>query len=97
MASIVVSPHNINDHFSAVELFLNSFFNDAFVLNPVTLVLENDTYRITYTKTGVSYHMTITPLSPTIDCKEYHLINPNEASLGGTPIVPQGFRILSQE
>jgi hypothetical protein len=97
MTEIIVTPHNINDYFSNVELVLNSYFNDALVVKPMTIVLENDTYRITYTKQGVSYRMTIKVLSPTLDSKRYNLTtNATVEQMGGKPLTPQLFNILQR-
>jgi hypothetical protein len=94
--SINLTPSIIDNYFSEMELYLNSFFDSSFSIKPVHLILENDTYRITYEKTGVRYTMSIDVLSPTIDNKKYRLrYNNVEASRFRTPLTPVSFSIES--
>ena len=62
--SIKITPKNINDYMSEIELFLNSFYDSTFLPNPSKITLYNDNCKITYEKHHVKYNLTLTILSP---------------------------------
>jgi hypothetical protein len=93
---IAVTCENIDNYFSEMELYLNSYFDSSYSVNPERLILENDTYRITYVKNGTIYSMSIDILSPSIDTKEYTLTYEGEfKDKLRKPMNPMSFKITA--
>jgi hypothetical protein len=94
-AAINVTTENIDDFFSEVELFLNSFFDSSYAIKPARIILENETYRFTYEKQGVKYHLSIDVLSATVDNRVYRFTYEGEYPLRKPVGEPHNFKITN--
>lgn len=93
---IPVTYSNLNDYFSELEFFLNSFFDDSYAVKPMIITLTNEAHRIVYQKTGVSYFLRIYVLKPVIDDRRYTIeYQLNDQKLNGKNITPTAFTVVN--
>lgn len=68
---IEIDLNNIDSFHMKLEMFLNSFFNNAYAEDKQGFVLENESIRYVYYKLGFSFYMFVEVLSALKDTEHY--------------------------